>query len=90
MDALAVQAKRLGIPLEDYRTRQQQVRAVFGKTAQQPIQGREKFSKNYGNFQQWHSKTARTTAYERRIINYIRNHPNANLAEARGHKATRS
>ena len=91
MDALAVQAKRLGIPLEDCRMKRQQVRAIFCRASRQTgIQGREKFSRSYSNFHQWQSKTARTTAYERRIINYIRNHPNASLAEARGHRAKRS
>jgi hypothetical protein len=90
MDALAVQANRLGIPLEGYRTRQQQISGIFGRTAQQSIQGREKFSRNYRSFQEWQSRTVRTTAYERRIANYFRNHPNASLAEARGHRAERS
>jgi hypothetical protein len=86
MDALAVQARRVGIPFEYYRSRQQQVRAIFRTAPQREIQGREKFSRSYNNFHQWKSKTARTTAYERRIINYVRNHPNATLAEARGHR----
>jgi hypothetical protein len=51
MDALAVQARRLGIPLKYYRSRQQQVRAIFGGASQQTeIQGREKFSRNYSIF----------------------------------------
>lgn len=86
MDALAVQAKRLGIPLEDYRTRHQQIRAIFSKAQQQIGSQEREFSRNYSDFQQWQSKTARTTAYHRRIANYMRNHPNASLAEARGHR----
>jgi len=87
MDALAVQANRLGIPFEDYRKRQQQVRATFSQAQQQTGGQEREFSRNYRGFQQWQSKTARTTAYQRRIINYIRNHPNATLSEARGHRA---
>ena len=90
MDALANEARKRRIPLEDYRTRQQQVRALFGKTTQQPIQGREKFSRGYVSYQQWHNKTGRTTAYERRVTSYMRNHPSATLSEARGHKTKRS
>ncbi len=46
------------------------------------------FSIVYMDFNQWLAKaTTRTSAYQRRVINYIRNHPNASLAEARGHKA---
>ena len=89
MDALAVQARRLGIPLEGYRMRQQQVRAIFRTAPQREVQGREKFSRNYSSFQQWQSKTGKTTAYQRRISNYVQNHPNATLAEARGHGAKR-
>ena len=91
MDALTVQAKRLRIPLEGYKSRQQQVRAVFSQTAQQRVtQRREKFSRYYQDLRQWQSKTTRTTAYQRRVINYLRNHPNASLAEARGHRVKRS
>jgi hypothetical protein len=91
MDALAVQAKRLRIPLEGHKSRQQQVRAIFIQTAQQrEAQWREKFSRGYVSFQQWHSETGRTTAYERRVTSYMRNHPSATLSEARGHKTKRS
>lgn len=89
MDALAIEARKRRIPLEDYRTRQQHVNAIF-RTAQQTETQRIQFSSQYSNFRQWQNETARTTAYQRRIKNYMRNHPNASLAEARGHRIKRS
>lgn len=83
LDALAVEARKRHIPFE-YRTRQKQVKAIF-KTGQQIGTQGIQFSKSYSNFQQWQSNTARTTAYQRRIISYLRNHPNATLQQARGH-----
>jgi hypothetical protein len=94
-DALQIQAKRLGIPTEGYRTREEEVQKIFVQSAKETrvatAQQREKrFSIGYLDFQQWLSNTTRTTAYQRRVINYIKNHPNASLAEARGHKTKRS
>lgn len=43
------------------------------------------FSRRYTSFQQWQTQTLRSTAYQRRISNYMWNHPDATLAEARGH-----
>jgi hypothetical protein len=88
LDALAIQARKLGIPVADYYMREQRKwderrqwdEAIYSEAQETG------FSIKYSSFQQWQSKTARTTAYERRIINYVRNHPNASLAEARGHR----
>ncbi|MGD0451900.1 MAG: hypothetical protein ABSA79_12715 [Candidatus Bathyarchaeia archaeon] len=91
-DALAVQARRLGIQTEDYYRREQRKwderrqwdEAIYSEAQETG------FSTKYSSFQQWQSETARTTAYERRISNYMQNHPTATLSEARGHRAKRS
>jgi len=91
-DALAVQAQKLRIPTEDYyrreqrkwNERQQWEEAIYSEAQETG------FSRKYSSFQQWKTQTVRTTAYQRRVINYFRNHPNASLAEARGHKTKRS
>ena len=44
------------------------------------------FSPKYGNYEAWYIQKARTSSYEVRIQRYIERHPNATLAEARGHK----
>lgn len=94
LDGLAIQARKLGIETTEYRTREEQIRAIFQKKAifeqQKEVQREKGFSKSYSSFNVWIDKTTRTTAYQRRVINYIRTHPNASLAEARGHKAKRS
>lgn len=82
-DALHVQARRLGIPTQGYRTREQEVHRIFGQ------QQRSMFSSNYMSFNVWQERTKRTTAYERRIINYLRSHPDATLRDARGHRKKR-
>jgi hypothetical protein len=92
IDALAIQARRLGLETTDYRTRDEQIRAIFQRKAvfeqQKKEVKREKgFSKSYSSFNLWIEKATRTTAYQRRVISYIRTHPNATLAEARGHRA---
>ena len=87
MDALAVQANRLGIPLEDYYRREQRKwdrqhqwdEAIYSEAQETG------FSNRYSSYQQWQTQTVRTTAYQRRIINYMRNHPDATLQQARGH-----
>jgi hypothetical protein len=84
-DALYLEAKRLGIPAHGYRTREKEIHRIFGKQSRIEQQG-SIFSSNYANFQVWQMRTKRTTAYERRVINYLRNHPNAKLREARGHR----
>jgi hypothetical protein len=63
---------------------------VSGKTAKKAWTKRIQYSRSYITFEQWQSKTGRTTAYERRVISYMKNHPNASLAEARGHRVKRS
>jgi hypothetical protein len=82
-DALAVQARKLGIPTEDYYMREQQRhqwdRAIMTGTEERM------FSKEYSSYEQWQTKSLRTTAYQKRISNYMWNHPNASLQEARGH-----
>ncbi len=48
--------------------------------------GREAgFSEKYGNYQAWYIQKPRTTSYMIRIERYMAKHPNATLAEARGH-----
>ena len=70
-DALHIQAKRLGIPTQGYKTREQEIHRIFGKQSRIGIeQQRSMFSSNYVNFQVWQERTKRTTTYERRIINY--------------------
>lgn len=88
LDALEKQARKLGIPTQGHCTRVEEVQRIFTQTAKETrvaiVQKREKrFSIDYLDFQQWLNKTTRTTAYQRRVINYIRTHPNANLSEAR-------
>jgi hypothetical protein len=94
-DALEREARKLGIQTQGYRTRVQEVHRLFGQSAKETSvaiahQREKRFSINYVNHHEWLNKNTRTTAYQRRVINYIRNHPNASLAEARGHKIKRS
>jgi hypothetical protein len=91
-DALYIQAKRLGIPTHGYRTREEEVHRIFGQSAEETrvTIAQRRFSSNYVSHHEWLNKNAGTTAYQRRVINYLRNHPNASLAEARGHKTKRS
>ena len=95
LGALEKQARKLGIPTHGYLTREAEVQRIFTQSAKETrvaiAQHREKrFSTSYLDFQQWLNNTTRTTAYQRRVINYIKNHPNAKLAEARGHRVKRS
>jgi len=91
-DALAIQAGKLGIQTEGYYRREQEKhqwdRAIFSEPQETGIE-EERFSTEYSNFQQWQTQTVRTTAYQRRISNYLWSHPNATLAEARGHRSKR-
>jgi hypothetical protein len=91
-DALYIQAKRLGIPAHGYRTREEKVHRIFGQSTLETkvVIAQQRFSSNYVSHHEWLNKNARTTAYQRRVLNYIRKHPNASLAEARGHRAKRS
>jgi hypothetical protein len=97
-NALAKEARKLGIETTGYRTREEQIRTILkpkptiGQTTQQMREEKREnsFSKSYVSFNSWMEKTTRTTAYQRRIINYIRTHPNATLEQARGHRAKRS
>jgi hypothetical protein len=91
--ALAVEARKLGIPTEGYRSREEQVQTIFQTTREiqaieqrKEIQREKRFSVSYVSFPVWMYKTTRTTRYQQRVINYIRNHPDANLREARGHR----
>ncbi len=87
-DALEREARKLGIPTQGYRTREQEVQRIFTQKARVAVaqQKERRFSINYVNHHEWLNKNTRTTPYQRRIINYLRNHPNASLTEARGHK----
>ena len=98
LDGLAKEARKLGIETEEYRTREENIRRIF-QTArekkvaieqQKEVQIEKGFSRSYFSFNVWMEKTNRTTAYQRRVINYIRTHPNATLEEARGHRTKRS
>ncbi len=98
LDGLTNEARKLGIETEGHSTREEKVKRIF-QTAretratieqQKAVQREKGFSKSYSSFNIWMEKTTRTTAYQRRIINYIRTHPNATLEEARGHRAKRS
>jgi hypothetical protein len=91
MDALYIEAKRLGIPTHGYRTREEEVHRIFGQSSLETRvaiaqQREQRFSSNYVNHHEWLNKNTRITPYQKRIINYIRSHPNASLAEARGHR----
>ncbi len=98
MDALAVQARRLGIPLEYYRSRQQQVSAIFqtprekriATEQQKDVKGERSFQEVIVIFNSGKARLQEQQHTKRRVINYIRNHPNASLAEARGHRTKRS
>jgi hypothetical protein len=95
IDALHIQAKRLGIPTHGYRTREEEVHRIFGQSSLETRvaiaqQREQRFSNIYVNHHEWLNKNTQTTPYQRRIIHFIRNHPNASLAEARGHKIKRS
>ena len=91
LDALAREARRLGIPTHGYRTREEAVQRIFAQSARETrvaiaLKKEAKFSMKYVNQHEWLNKNASTTTYQRRIINYLRKHPNASLAEARGHR----
>jgi hypothetical protein len=88
--ALAVEARKHGIPLEGFFTGRVERRVVASGGA---VAGREtatkvevKFSRNYATFSSWSQKTSRTSAYQKRVANYLKAHPNATLSEARGHR----
>jgi len=87
-DALADEANKLGIHTEDYYRREQR-KFDERRWREEAIMSEAQttgFSTKYSSCQVWTTKTVRTTAYQRRISNYMWNHPNATLAEARGHK----
>ncbi len=98
LDGLAIQSRKLGIETVDYCTRDEQVKAIFQTAKEKRIaieqrkeaQREKGFSKSYSSFNLWMEKTTRTTSYQRRVISYIRTHPKATLAEARGHRGKRS
>jgi hypothetical protein len=95
LDALAKEARKLGIEPEGYRTREEHIKAIYQSALETRIaieqrtevQREKRFSTSYVSFQVWMEKTTRTTRYQQRVIDYIRNHPNASLAEARGHRS---
>jgi CRISPR-associated endonuclease Cas1 len=73
--------------IDDYRVREQQKfdrRRQWNEAIYSEAQ-ETGFSTKYSSFQQWQSRTVRTTAYQRRISNYMWSHPNATLQQARGH-----
>lgn len=47
---------------------------------------RAMFSRKFSSFSSWSERRARTSVYQRRIMNYMKAHPNATLSEARGHR----
>jgi hypothetical protein len=90
--ALQREARRIGIPVTGYSTVKREIyyvpKPVFAeKTASI---GQSGFSKGYSSYELWLAKSARTSAYQQRVTNYLRMHPTATLAEARGHKTKRS
>jgi hypothetical protein len=98
LDALAREARKRGIPTEDlsrkiptgamFQTARETRIAIF----QQREAQQRRFSRKYLDLKHWQAKakTARTTRYQQRIINYMKHHPEASLAEARGHRTKRS
>jgi hypothetical protein len=96
--ALAKEARELGIPVteEELRVAQKgtwisrEERELAFELARKAQRTRERdFSRSYTTFSIWMEKTTRTSRYQQKVINYIKNHPNATLAEARGHKSKR-
>jgi hypothetical protein len=78
--ALALEARRLNIPVESVM-----VRRARWVRAEQRWRERE-FSVMFPSFSSWQEKPSRSSAYQKRIENYMKSHPNATLSEARGHK----
>jgi len=79
--------------LEKQRKEQAEAEAEEGRRETQRVAGKEavkqaeerRFSRSYATYQVWMEKTARTTRYQQRIIQYMQRHPDASLSEARGH-----
>ena len=96
-EALAIEAHRLGIETKEteksneYHRIEQQFNEYNRQQFDEAVffAPQEKFSVKYSSFNKWQTQKLRTTAYQRRISNYLRNHPNATLTEARGHRAKR-
>jgi hypothetical protein len=88
--ALATEALRRGIPIAEGVKRHIPAKEGFTRWLRRAEQAqrewaKQKFSVKYVTYHSWREQKARTTAYVRRIENYILNHPHATLAEARGH-----
>jgi hypothetical protein len=61
--------------------REAEKRNLFGRYVH-----KERFCSKYENFSLWMARRPRTSAYVRRISNYMSSHPHATLREARGHR----
>lgn len=78
--ALEQEARSIGIPIK--ARREYAVKRV--RHARRVYTGKE-FSRSYDSYAVWLDKRTRTTAYQQRIILYMQKHPDATLAQARGH-----
>ena len=78
-EALKREARHLGINVYEGRIHwRPKQREPFGRTT------KIDFSRRYPTYSHWYEKT-HSSAYKRRIANYMRSHPNATLKQARGH-----
>ena len=87
---LAREAEKRGIDVPELWTKGGIVLEKKERPAEverKPVEVR--FSRAYVSFDVWLEKATRTTAYQRRIISYVRLHPNSSLSEARGHAKKR-
>lgn len=66
------------------RAQEQGLKTLWNRHQIERSLTRELFSRRYSTFAQWHMHS-HTSAYRRRIASYMRKHPTATLAQARGH-----
>lgn len=84
-EAFNAEAEKIGFPVPDLF--REEFREARGSGSYVSVERRNaRFSRKYGSYSAWEKQTERTTAYQRRVANYLRKHPNASLAEARGHR----
>lgn len=81
--ALAIEARRLGIPVHVLQMRKV---AVHDKRRISYAEVAGKFSLEFSSYNIWREKPQRSSAYQRRVEGYLIRHPHATLAEARGHR----
>jgi hypothetical protein len=91
--AFNVEAERLGFSVPEFVRRELREAGASGSyvseerratTPNTRVQNTQ-FSRKYGSYSAWQKNTEGKTSYQKRVSNYMRKHPNASLAEARGH-----